>query len=385
MKKNYLSLFILLYLFSCGKVVDTNPKKDEAASCFQSLIEEARSGSYESVAGAHMTVLCPKLNIDWSGATGFDSKIKKDSLKTDQAFRIASITKTVVATAILKLHETDRLSINDPISEYIFNNHIELLKEGNYDPDQILIKHCLNHTSGLYDYAMNESYAEIIRQNPQKRWSRTDQLNHSIKFGEKIGEAGEQYKYSDTGYILLGEIIENITGKNLGVALREIIDYDKLDMKKTWLEIMEPAPDSSKRVSRYFKRDDVTDWDASIDLYGGGGLVSTTQDLAKFAQALFNHEIYNKKETLDLMLTKANYAESYNFKEDRRYKDYRYGMWQHDMFGTKVYMHGGLWGIAMVHIPEYNSSIAINYTNGRWERLLKKTVLTIKNLHENQK
>lgn len=228
-----------------------------------------------------------------------------------------------------------------------------------------------------------QSFAELIIKNPQKRWTRTEQIQLAMDTGEATGSPGESYSYGDTGYILAGEVIEMQTDTNLGQGLRQLLGFNQLDMPTTWLETIEPAPDNHLAyVHRYARRYDTTNWDASMDLYGGGGLVSTTSDLAHFMHALFNNGVYKKNTTLQLMLEAPIYADSYVPAEDERYKDYRQGLWQINIFGKKAYMHAGLWGTAIVHIPSYNCTIAVNNTAARWDRLLKQTVLVIKNLQE---
>lgn len=379
-------ILLLFVLISCAQNVSTKPAVDEINKTFQALLEEAISTSFNSVPGVAMSVIFSHSDKSWSGTSGFDSDKKDNELTVDQPFRIASITKTFVAAAILRLHELDSLSIDDSISKYISETHRQILKAGGYNPDLIKLKHCLNHTSGLFDYAMGSStFAEISKNDPLKRWTRTEQLEGAMTWGKKVGEPGERYFYSDTGYILLGETIESFFNRSLAAGLRSLLKFKALGLKHTWLESLESHPQEKVAVVyRYFRGDDVTAWDPSIDLYGGGGLVSTTPDLVTFMHALFNHKVFDQPETLELMLTKPTYAPSYITSEDRRYKDYRYGLWEKELYGEKAYMHNGLWGIQLLHVPGLNSTIAINYTKGGGERLMKKAILVAKNLSNNQ-
>jgi len=204
-----------------------------------------------------------------------------------------------------------------------------------------------------------------------------------MSYGQPVGKPGERYFYSDTGYILLGEIIELFSGGSLAGGLRSLIGFEKLGMTSTWLESLETHPlETAKKVSRYVGRIDATNFDASIDLYGGGGLKSTTSDLVSFMHALFNHQVFAKKETLDLMLTKPVYDPSYDTEKDERFKDYRYGLWMLKIFDQDVYLHKGLWGTTMLHIPAENISLATNCTKGFNDRAEKKMILTLKNINK---
>ncbi len=380
----YLISFFIFVNFSCHENVTTNPSPENVEDTFQQLLEEAIYTSFESVPGVSMTVIAPSLDINWTGAAGHDSKKKDQELSIDQPFRIASVTKTFVATAIMKLHEEGKLTIDDPISKYVSAEHIQLLKSGGYAPDSITLRHCLNHTSGLYDYALGgNAFLELAGKSPNKRWTRTDQIQLAMESGKRNGYPGERYDYGDTAYILLGETIETFKDSSLAFGLRDLLKFEQLEMDHTWLETLEPQPDGLKDfVHRYLRGNDYTDWDPSIDLYGGGGLVSTTEDLAVFMHGLFNQKIYNNPETLKLMLEKPTYAANYIPEEDDRSKDYRQGLWEIDIYGEKGYMHGGIWGTIMLYIPTYDCAIAINYTHGRRDRLTKKAVLVVKNIHD---
>ena len=381
---NRLTIFLLFIfaLTACREDVDVSSAEVDIETTLQLLLQETVDGTFGSIPGVTMSVLSHSLpGGSWTGSVGFDSREKEDELSSDQPFRIASVTKTFVAMSILRLHEMDSLSIEDPIAKYISKKHNDLLRDDGYDTSKILVKHCLNHTSGLFDYATNhDAYIDACMKDPRHRWTRTEQLEGAMKWGDKVGEPGELYRYCDTGYILLGEIIELFYDGDLAKGLRELLGYDQLGLNHTWLETLEPAPVGLlDPVHRYLGRTDATDFDASIDLYGGGGLVSTCQDLTKFMSALFNNEIFEKKETLSLMKTKPSYFSSYDPIEDRRHKDYRYGLWQFSIYGEEGYMHAGLWGTHMLFVPSMDLSMTVNFTVGQNDRLLKKAILAIKN------
>ena len=80
-------------------------------------------------------------------------------------------------------------------------------------------------------------------------------------------------------------------------AVRELIDFDKLELDATWWEIMEPRPDTAApRAHQYLGATDCTDFHPSIDLYGGGGLVTDVTDLARFMRLLLTGEVLHDVE-----------------------------------------------------------------------------------------
>ena len=328
-------VFVLsLFLAGCSYNVPTNVNGMGIESTFQALLEETLYSSFDNVPGVAMSVFDGDDEINWTGAAGFDSMVKIDSITSNQTFRIASVSKTFVAAAILRLHEMDSLSIHDKIADYISETHIDLLQKGGYDMSQITIRQCLNHTSGLYDYALGgRTYIEMIINDPQRKWTRTDQIKVAVEAGSPLGRPGEKYGYSDTGYILLGEAIEAITDTTLAASLRSLLHYSDNGLNTTWLESAETHRSSNMSlIHSYLAKHDATEWDASIDIFGGGGLVSTSRDLAKFMMALFNDRVYGKSNTLDLMLQKVVYKDSQNPEIENNKSGYRLGIEKETLF-----------------------------------------------------
>lgn len=359
-----LLLTILLWLSSCQEELPI-----DHGLAFQNLLEKnVFPRSLPPGLGVHIEA--PRYGISWAGVAGVAKTDTDQKVSINQPYRIASITKTFVATSILLLYEEGHLDLDDPIINYLSEKHIAILQKGNYALDAITIRQCLNHTSGLFDYARSQRFEEVAIGEPNHNWTRTEQLEGAMEWGEATGAPGEFYEYSDTGYILLGEVVERLTQQNLGVAVRQLIDYERLGLQYTWWEKLELTPANTlSQVSRYKGGRDVTSMDPSFDLYGGGGIVSTSTDLALFMQHLFNHRIFKQKATLDLMLSKSDFSSDYT-----PYKDYRLGVYKVTLYGMEVFMHSGIWGTQLIHIPAYNASIALNHTNWGQYYVLKQIV-----------
>jgi len=375
-------LLLIMASAACTSNVSTSVAKKDVGDTLGALVQEAIDDSYHNALGITLTVKSRNKDLEAAVVNGFDSKEKESELSIDQPFRIASVTKTFVAVSILRLHEMDSLSVNDPISKYISDEHQEILKSDGYDLSTITILHCLQHISGLYDYAVGDKtqYTEIAMANPDKRWTRTEQLQGAVDWGDKLGAPGDKYVYSDTGYILLGEIIEYFFDGNLAQGIRTLVGFEKLGLTHTWLESLEDEPAGMKdRVHCFYGRQDVTDYDPSLDLYGGGGLVSTTGDLVKFVDGVFNNEVFEKEETLDLMIALPKVNDPKEEQGDNK-RVYRCGIFGMPLYGNEVYGHSGLWDVFILHDPSSNTSIATNFTNRGRYRLIKKVVRTINQL-----
>ncbi|MCK4538823.1 MAG: beta-lactamase family protein [Candidatus Krumholzibacteria bacterium] len=168
-------------------------------------------------------------------------------MTTGHAFRIASNTKTYIAVSILRLVEEGKVLLDDPISDYLPSVYLDLLISDGYDPDRMKIRHMLTHTSGMYEHAGDE-YTEMIMEDPGGKWTRLEQVRLAIQLGAPYGEPGEIHHYSDTGYILLGKILEEVTKKTMAQAMRDLIGFERLGLDRTWLESVEAVPPIGKRA-----------------------------------------------------------------------------------------------------------------------------------------
>ena len=143
-------------------------------------------------------------------------------MTADRPVRIASNTKTYVAATVLRLSEEGRLSLDDSIDSYLPGPMVDLLTGDGYRPDQMTLRHLLTHTSGLYDHSDSQKYGDAIMADPQRRWTRAEQLEAAMEWGDPWGPPGAIYTYCDTGYVLLGAIIEEASGRSLAAAVREL-------------------------------------------------------------------------------------------------------------------------------------------------------------------
>lgn len=265
------------------------------------------------------------------------------AMTTDTPVRIASITKTFVAAAILRLSEEGRLDIDDPISDFISSEHKVLLQSDGYDTQAITIRHLLMHASGMNDHAGTDAFQVAAFSNPSHGWTRTEQIRVLIDETEKLSEPGAEYHYSDTGYILLGEAIERITDKPLGEAVLELnrIDGLRLDSVR-WEGQSDFVPKSPYRAHQYLDGMDTYHVNGSVDAFGGGGIVASVEDVARYYYALFSGQVFASNETLQEMMTAPGHpAES----------PYRLGLFARSFGDYQVYGHGGFWGTDVMIIP----------------------------------
>lgn len=322
---------------------------------FQQALEQAAKSLPDSP-GISVMVRAPRRGIDWHGAVG---KADPQGTPLTQAhpFRVASVTKGFVAAAILRLVEDGKLSLAQPITALIAPETAALLRSGGYDPDRIKVRQLMDHTSGLRDFYDDPNFEKRMLTEPHRRWTRIEQIAIAMKVGPAYGAPGERFHYVDTGYSLLGEILERATGLPMGPALRKLLPFTKLRLDHTWLESLEPAPASVKpRSHQYIKDVDMTDADPSYDLYGGGGLVSTLDDVGRFFRAIFRGEVFHDPATLaaGLTLVTAKAGEGYT-------EEARPALFSPDKAGPHACLGlGGYFGTLVVYCPAIDVTIGFN-------------------------
>lgn len=321
----------------------------------QNFQQVLQSELTESNPGILFTIESGDESFFWSGAAGINDLSKGDSLEESQTFRIASVTKTYVAAGILRLMEKGVVNLEDPIAKHISPEHGAILSQ-DYNLDQITIRQILRHSAGFFDHTNAPEFFEIVLQTPDHEWTRTEQLRMCVEKGEPIGPPGGQFSYSDTGYVILGELIEKYTGKNLDGGIKELLGLENLGLKRTDFERVDPQTDQL-RVHQYLQGRDTYEFSPTMDYFGGGGIVSTTQELVDLFQALFQGKIFEKPETLQLMLEPVSYPEKARM-------DYQMGMYRIQINGMDAYCHSGFWGTQVVFIPELDLYMSVNYSGG---------------------
>jgi len=319
MKKILSTVLLTLALLSVGYA--QSPDKAKLDQFFDRLAEKNKAmGSL--VLAKDDQVLYTRI-IGYSQIDG----AKKIPLTTASRFRIGSVTKTFTATMIFQLVEQGKLQLSDTLGKFF----PQLPNAG-----KITIEHLLAHRSGIPDIAdgsgrskqrTHEEVLDII-------------TNRAPNF-----EPGTKYAYSNSGYIILGYIIEKVTGKSYQEALQEMIAA-KAGLKDTYLGT--GATDAGKQESfsyLYFgewKQDPGT----NLSTPGGAGaMISTPADLVRFIQALFDLKLVSKQSLL-------------------RMKQDSLGMVPFTYNGSTFYGHtGGIdnFGAWLVYQPE--EKLAMAYTS----------------------
>jgi D-alanyl-D-alanine carboxypeptidase len=275
------------------------------------------------------------------------------AMTVDTPLRVAINTKTFVAAAALRLFEEGRLDIDSPIGPLLTPELDAIVRADGYDTARITLRQVMSHSAGFYDHGSDPRYVEAITADRSR--TRAEQVRKSMEWGSPVGAPGERFRYSDTGYVLLGDIVERASGLPLPAVVRSLLKLDRLGLNSTWWEIAEaPPPGAEPRARQYLGKQEGTGWSGTFDLYGGGGLMMSARDLATAFAALFEGRIFEKPSTLALMQWRGPHANA---------EMYRLGLFAETVDGRTYYWHGGFWGRIVYYSPDSRIAAAAVSTN----------------------
>jgi CubicO group peptidase (beta-lactamase class C family) len=241
-------------------------------------------------------------------------------MQSNMVFRIGSMTKQYTAIAVLQLVEQGKIHLQDSIQEYI-----------NDFPSKgytITIENLLTNTSGIKDYL-----SEISNPSKQKEsYTPKDGVDY-IKDEPLNFKPGSNYRYSNSNYYLLGYIIETVTGKTFENYLKENV-LDKADLKNTfYIHQEKDITDMPQGYSKFGGKIEKAILQEVTTLYSAGALISNTDDIYKWHQALYNQQLV-KKETLEKATTPFKF-------ENGTFSQYAYGWFIKNIDGSKTIEHNG--------------------------------------------
>ena len=219
-------------------------------------------------------------------------------IETDTKFRLGSITKQFTSMLILQLVQEGKIKIEGKLTDYLPDYRKDT-------GDRITIHQLLNHTSGIPSYTGLPNFFREISRNPYT----VSDFVKKYTSGDLEFEPGSKFSYNNSGYFLLGAIVERLTGKSYEQALKERI-FDPVGMKNSGYDLHETI--LAKRAAGYEKRPGAYINAPYLDMslpYAAGSLYSTVEDLYLWDQALYTDKLLSAQ--LKEMLYKPgmnNYA-----------------------------------------------------------------------------
>jgi D-alanyl-D-alanine carboxypeptidase len=252
---------------------------EETAAALQAVLDEAPIG--QKLPGVIATVITPEGS--WTGAAGTVSIGSDKAPAATDHTRIGSLTKTMTATILLQLVGEGLVSLDDPISMYV--------------PDSpngsATLRQLADMTSGIPSYSTDEDWQAAYFGDPSTVFTSQDLLNYA-KTLPLDGAPGEVWVYSNTNYILLGMVIQQVLSRSIADVFSERI-FEPLGMTDTVYPNGSPVMDEPRLSGVTVQGQptgtvaDATDWNPSFG-NTAGEVISTLDDLTLWAHALFTGE-----------------------------------------------------------------------------------------------
>ncbi|WP_236262799.1 serine hydrolase domain-containing protein [Aggregatimonas sangjinii] len=321
------------YLLAIISITFFNYQSAIYGQTFEASIDSILLEKYPPNAPGATFLISKNGNIIYHKAFGLSNLELAVPMKNGNVFEIGSITKQFTAISIMMLMESGLLNLEDEITKYI----PDYPTNGN----TITIHHLLTHTSGIKSFTSIKGLNTIAEQDLTPMELIDFFKNEPIDF-----LPGEKFKYNNSGYILLGYIIEKITGLDYATFVEENI-FNELEMKAS--RYASHSKVIQDRASGYHHKDGYTNNKMiSFSLpYSSGSLMSTTGDMFKWQEAIKNNLLI-RKETADIVFT--NYTLN-----NGEHIDYGYGWHIKKIENARSLEHGGsIFGFKSmgVYIPD---------------------------------
>lgn len=328
MKKAIFSIaFIFVFLLTFAQ---TNQERADA------IIQEALPNNEHGVA----VLVARDGEILYEKYAGYANVKKQTTVEANTTFRIGSVTKQFTAAAILKLVEQDKMQLEDPLNKYI-----EDFPRG----DKITIHHLLNHTSGIKSYTDQPDFIKSVAKSVA-----TKELVDEIKALGFDFEPGEQWKYNNSAYYILGYLIEQQSGMSYEAFLKKHF-FEPAGMENTG--VYDNAKKYKMEALGYANEEGKMklsmDWDMTR-AGGAGNMYSTVTDLLKW-----NNFVFSGKAVRADLLEKAHTQLTLN---DGSNYPYGYGWGVGAFRGVEQIAHsGGLHGFLtwLAYYPEIDVTVAV--------------------------
>jgi D-alanyl-D-alanine carboxypeptidase len=267
-------------------------------------------------------------------------------------FRLASISKSFVATVVLQLVGEHQIELDNPIADYVPAK----LAQNIANADVATVRQVLQMTSGIYNYTDTDAFYDAVYADPDYPWTAEETLTF-IYDEEPYFAPGEGYFYSNSNYNLAQIAIENVTGNALADELEARI-FAPLGMNSCYLE----TPDVfAENIVRGYEAnddnmlDDVTEINDGTGL-GDGGIVCSAADLARFLPSLMNGKL------LDATLLNA----MLDIVDDGAEGAYGLGLaYSEGDFGSEIWHDGAASGFQsyMTYLPDEDLTLVILTNN----------------------
>ncbi|WP_264536323.1 serine hydrolase domain-containing protein [Flavobacterium sp. N1736] len=308
--KTILKYVILFFLISCNNL---------SAQNLEAKVDKLLNEKFKKEGPGSVFLVAKKGKVMYRKAFGMADLEMNIKMQSEFVFEIGSMTKQFTAISILMLVEQDKIKLNDEITKFI----PDYPTNGN----SITIHHLLTHTSGIKDFTSMKSIKDIARADLSPKELVDFFKNEPIDF-----KPGEAFKYCNSGYVILGYIIEIVSGQSYGEFIDQHI-FKKLEMKNSYYASHEKI--IKNRVSGYRNKDGYmnTNYISFSIPYASGSIMSNVDDMLKWQNAI------DKNKLLSSDIVEKAFT---NYKLNNGSKiNYGYGWHIKEVNGKLTREHGG--------------------------------------------
>lgn len=280
----------------------------------------------------------------WSRAYGVRDLDSHQLVQPDDLVSVASVTKSMTAVSVMKLVDEGRIGLDDPVND-ILGSFTTVLRP----PGPVTVRQLLSHTSGMPTFQqVNEKSIQDVRRvvSQEMNTQRALELTATLPWEARNVSS---FRYSDSGYLVLGQLLEKLRGKPYPKVLEDDV-INPLQLTRTSIDReLRGAPDMVHGyITLRGERLDVTQ--AEVDKGAAfGGAVSTVSDVNTFFGALFRGDLVSDASVNEMKKIGSDFP------------DYGLGIWKYTQGCTGEYRYGGkggLWGYR---------TIAISSTDGQYQ------------------
>lgn len=279
------STLLLFTLSSCGGESEPSAPafSDDLQRQMQQIVEDAMAR--ENMPGVIVGVWVPGEG-EWVAAFGEADIETGRAMTTGDKVRIASNTKTFVATLVLQLADEGKLSLDDPLEKYIPG-----VPYGN----EITVRNLLNMTSGIYSFSEDETFLAEFTADPLMELTPEEEVEIALAHPPNFAP-GEDWEYSDTNYEILGIIVEEVTGNAIEDEMRKRI-IEPLGLENTFFPTTPDMPPGHAKgyvLTGNGELEDFTMSSPSVP-WAGGAMISNLEDLRIWVKALATGELLSEE------------------------------------------------------------------------------------------
>ncbi|MHB8460184.1 MAG: serine hydrolase domain-containing protein [Candidatus Limnocylindrales bacterium] len=242
------------------------------------------------VPGVSVTIIWPD-GRSWTGVNGWADVSRHVPVVAGTAFSVGSVSKTFLAALVLELVDENRVSLDDPVIRWLPTARV---------PGTVTIRELLDHTSGLYDFFSNPTIDTAILAAKQRVWTPARALGY---MRSPYCAAGTCWHYSNSNYVLLGQIVQQVTGRPVAMELRRRF-LDPLHLARTFVQGAEPQRGtvatsyqvlgSGSRIRTVSQSDGTTisPFTSVVTAAGSAGAIAaSSRDLAVWARRLYGGSV----------------------------------------------------------------------------------------------